>query len=81
MNEEATRAAHQRAAILAFHHIKEVSEHDREQVLIALIDSLPEPEAEKAERALFYLREDRKAQFELALAIDAMPARDGKNGT
>ncbi len=74
--EDATLNAQRETALLAFKHIDEVSEHQREQVLLTLIDVLPEAEAEKAERALFYLRENRKAQFELALALDAYGSRD-----
>lgn len=79
MTPEANNAAHRIAACIAFRHIAEVSEHEREQVLIALIDLLPEREAELAERMLFHFREQRRIQMELTLALDAGRAAQAAN--
>lgn len=72
-------AARRTAACLAFKHVDELDETKREEVLVALIDALPEAEAEKAERALFFMREQRRAQMELAIAVEALTATKAKN--
>lgn len=71
MCDVATRDALRTAACLAFRHIDEVGEGEREKVLIALIEVLPEAEAQVAEQVLFHAREERKLQMRLALILDA----------
>lgn len=77
MCDEATKAALRTAACLAFRHIGEVSESEREAVLMALVEVLPEREGELAERMLFHLREERRLQLELGLLLEAARAREG----
>ena len=66
MSDSSTKRAVCAAACIAFRHIDEVSEGEREQVLMALVELLPDAEAEIADRTLFHFREQRKAQLELA---------------
>ncbi len=68
---EATHSAIRTAACIAFRHLDEVSDSEREQVLIALVDVLPARESELAQTTLYHLREQRKAQLELAGILDA----------
>jgi hypothetical protein len=57
-------------ARIAFSQIGSVSESEREQVLIALVELLPEGEAIHAEQALYHLREQRKAQLTLRAVLE-----------
>lgn len=52
-------------ARLAFGQLDTVTEPEREQVLLALQELLPDGEAELAEQALYHLREQRRAQLTL----------------
>jgi hypothetical protein len=52
-------------ARVAFRHIAEVSEQEREAVLVTCVEVLEEPEAKLASEALFHLREAHKKQMEL----------------
>jgi len=70
-NEIDKEVARRTAACLAFKHIDEVTDRQCEEVLVALIDSLPAADAARADRMLFHLREQRKAQLELAIVVDA----------
>lgn len=79
---DSAQAALRFAACLAFRHIDEVDESRREEVLVALVEVLPEPEARIAEQALFHLRESRRAQLELHGIVDRLvtpPPRSGQN--
>jgi hypothetical protein len=69
VSEVDLQAAQRTAATIAFRHIDEVSVSEREHVLIALIDALPEAEAAVAEQMLFHMREERRLQLELGLAL------------
>jgi len=51
---------------IAFRYIDELNVAEREHVLIALVEVLPEQEATSAEAALFALRVARRCQLELA---------------
>lgn len=77
MSDESTNAAYRTAACIAFRHIDEVSEGEREHVLIALVDILPETEAKLAEQMLYHMREERRLQHELELIFEAR--RTGKS--
>ena len=61
-----TEAALRTAACVAFRHIDEINEHEREAVLVALVEVLPEPDAELAQSALFHFRKQRDFQLQLA---------------
>jgi hypothetical protein len=80
MSEEPIQSALRTAACLAFRHIHEVGASEREQVLIALIEVLPEAEAALAEQVLFHAREERRLQMELGLMLDAARTKGAKNG-
>lgn len=62
---ETTQAALRTVACLALRHIDDVNPAQREQVLIALVELLPEREAALANDALVALREARRLQMEL----------------
>ena len=49
----------------------ELTEREREVVLLALVEALPGREGEVANAALFNLREQRKHQLELAGILEA----------
>ena len=71
MSENVT-AALRLAAIVAFRHIDELPEHQREQVLLALIEVLPTSESEIAQNALFHFREQRKHQLTLKAILEGI---------
>ncbi len=79
MSSDDLAAAQRTAAVIAFRHVGEVTEREREHVLIALIDALPEAEAELAERMLFHLREERRLQLELALILDTRVSPEARS--
>ncbi len=62
---ETTKAALRTVATIALRHIDDVNLAQREQVLIALVEVLPEREAAVANEALVALRESRRLQMEL----------------
>ena len=62
---ETTKAALRTVACIALRHIEEIDAAQREQVLIALVEVLPEREATLANDALVALRESRRLQMEL----------------
>jgi hypothetical protein len=62
---ETTQAALRTVACLALRHIDDVNPAQREQVLIALVEVLPEREAAVANDALQALRNARRLQMEL----------------
>jgi vesicle coat complex subunit len=62
---ETTKAALRTAAVIALRHIDEVNVAQREQVLVALVEVLPEAEAAVANEALIALRECRRLQMQL----------------
>lgn len=66
MPDSAIIAAQRTVACIAFRHIDETNESQREQVLLALIESLPEGEAKLAQDALYHFREHRRLQMQLA---------------
>lgn len=70
MSGEITPSIQRAVACIAFRHIDEACTDEREQILIALIEALPETEAKLAQDALFHLREANKAQMQLALVLD-----------
>jgi len=63
---ETTKAALRTVACIALRNIDEVNVAQREQVLIALVEVLPEAEASIANEALVALRESRRLQMQLA---------------
>jgi hypothetical protein len=79
VSDHATRAALRTAACLAFKHIDEVGASEREGVLVALVEVLPDAEARLAEQMLFHFREERKFQLELALALESHRAPGAQN--
>lgn len=64
MNPE-MRKAFLTAALIAYGHRSDLSDANLEQVLIALVELLPESEGAKANDALFHMRESHKAQLTL----------------
>ena len=70
MSAPISHATQQAVACLAFRHIDEARTDEREHILIALIETLPEAEAKLAQDALFHLRAANKAQMQLALVLD-----------
>jgi hypothetical protein len=69
--QEKLSAARRTAAVIAFRHLDEVTESEREEVLIALVDALPAREAELAEQMLYHLREERRVQMQLEGIFEA----------
>jgi hypothetical protein len=60
-----SRAAMRMTSRIAFRSYEQLSERDREAVLIALIEFEEPREAEIATTTLFHLREQRRRQLEL----------------
>lgn len=77
MCDSSTSTALRTAARIAFRHIAEVGETEREQVLVALIEVLPEADAAIAEQMLFHFREQRRFQLKLALILDGKQTAHG----
>jgi hypothetical protein len=63
------RTAARVAACFAFRQIEAATEAEREAVLVALVETLPEGEAKIAQDALFNLREARRLQMELRAVL------------
>lgn len=72
MSEIDIATARRTAACIAFRHINDVSEREREHVLVALMDVLPEREGKLAQDALFALRESRRLQLELHALVEGV---------
>lgn len=60
------------AACIAFRYCDQLPESEREQVLVALIEVLPDREAELAQTVLFHLQHQRKHQLELKAIIEGL---------
>lgn len=69
---ETTQSALRVVACIAFRHIAELPEYQREQVLVALVEVLPETEAVHAQEALYHLREQRKCQLTLKAILEGI---------
>ncbi len=65
MSAEETKAALKTAVRIAFRIFEDLTETDREAVLVALIELADQREAEFAVTMLFHLREQRKTQLQL----------------
>ncbi|MBI2517613.1 MAG: sensor histidine kinase [Opitutae bacterium] len=62
------------AARIAYRFFDALSDTEREQVLLALVEVLPQPDAEVAQNALYHLQQQRKAG--LALRTRLLPPED-----